>query len=160
MTCPELALRIHSKTIQNYFRRFRELRGKIPEGLHISPCKILGVCSSGDGTGFSKMGEVFHLQIEKTFAPIIRSACYARRYAKAFGMRTESATSAPTKGFARVTRCHVQLVKNGNGILLSAQSVNVKKRESGNTSAAFSTSCIASLFSFITRTFTFASVPG
>ena len=39
------------------------------------------------------------------------------------------------KGVARVTRCHVHLVKNGNGILLSVHSAKVNQRGSGNTNA-------------------------
>ena len=85
----------------------------------MTPCKVLDVLSFGAGTGCSRMGEVFPsgLPIERTFATIIRSARYARRYAKTLGAKIDSATSTSTKGIARVTRCHVHIAKNGNAYL-------------------------------------------
>ena len=83
------------------------------------------------------MGEVFlsGLSIEKTFAPIIPLARYARRYEKTLGTKIDSATSTSTKGVARVTRCYVHLAKNCNGISLSVHSANVNERKLGSTSA-------------------------
>ena len=85
----------------------------------MTPCKVLGVLSSGVGTGCSRMGEVFPSgsPVERTFAPIIPSARYARRYAKTLGAKIDSATSTSTKGIARVTRYHVHIAKNGNAYL-------------------------------------------
>ena len=103
----------------------------------MTPCRILGVLSSGVGTGCSRVKEVFHSgsPIEKTFAPIIQSARYARRYTKTLETKTDSAMTTSIRDVARVTRCHVHLVKNGNGISLSVNSVYVIERGSENTRA-------------------------
>ena len=57
-----------SETMQNYFRRFRELRGQGLTESHMAPCRVLGV--------------LLELDAEKTFAPIIQFARYACRHAK------------------------------------------------------------------------------
>ena len=97
--------------------------------------KVLGVLSFGVETGCSRMEENFvsGLPIEKTFAPINQSARCARIYANTHVKKEKSTTITSTKCVARVTRCHVHLVNDDNGISLSVHSANVKKRGSGST---------------------------
>ena len=80
-------------TMQDYFRRFRELLGKSLEVSHTMLCRVPGAPSSGDETGCLKMVEAFQCGSppERTFALIIHSARYAIECARKLGVKTDSA---------------------------------------------------------------------
>ena len=125
------------ETMQDYFWRFRVLRGKILDGIAYGALQKSWYAFIRRWNRMLEDSRSFLCgsPIEKTFTPIIPSVSFKSRYEKTLGTEIDSALSTSTKGVARVIRCHVHLAKNGNGISLNVHSANVSERRSGSTSA-------------------------